>query len=72
MRTFAEMRVALMALAVPPLLLTSPAMAEPSAAELLEALESKDASVRMLADVALTNLASGISWANAQVKSREQ
>jgi predicted secreted Zn-dependent protease len=86
MRTFTEIRLALMALAVSPLFLTTPAMAEslaaellktlsmeePSTAELLKTLESKDASVRMLAEVALTNLASGIAWANAHVKSRGQ
>src|SRR5262249_15615883 len=86
MRTFTEMRAALIALAVSPLLLTTSAMAEPSAAELLKTfsmeepsaaellktLESKDASVRMLAEVALRNLASGIAWANAHVKSSGQ
>jgi hypothetical protein len=73
MRSFKEMRMALLAIAMSPLLLlTTPAIAEPSAAELLKSLESKDAGVRMLAEIALTNLAFGISWANAQVKSKGQ
>jgi hypothetical protein len=48
MRTFTEMRVALMALAVSPLLLTTPAMAEPSAAELLKTLAMAEPSAAEL------------------------